>query len=193
MPKSTTGLRNAVRIIGGEHRSRRIQFPDAPGLRPTADRVRETLFNWLQEDVGGARCLDLFAGSGALGLEALSRGASVVTFVDTNSDAIAAISTALATLAISGSIAQRADAQSWITTHDGKTAPYDIIFLDPPFADKLLPTICHALANSALLAAGCRIYIEDESPVTADALPASWQMSKSKRAGAVHFYLFDNA
>lgn len=190
--KTRAGQRNVVRIIGGEHRSRRIQFPDAPGLRPTADRVRETLFNWLQEDVGGARCLDLFAGSGALGLEALSRGATTVTFVDTSSAATIAITAALSALGISGSPVQRADALSWIATHDGKSLPFDIIFLDPPFSDGLLPTISQALASSALLKPGCRIYVESEAPLTAEAVPESWQLTKSRRAGAVHFYLFDS-
>jgi 16S rRNA (guanine966-N2)-methyltransferase len=189
MPKSPNGSRNSVRIISGEHRSRKIQFPDVPGLRPTADRIRETLFNWLREDVAGARCLDLFAGSGALGLEALSRGASAVSFIDASSAAIAAIRTALTTLRIDGSSVYHADAQAWIKAQPNTVAPYDIVFLDPPFAANLLPSVCHLLVDSSLLSPGSKIYLESATDLSDADLPKSWVKLKSGKAGAVFFYL----
>ena len=129
------GYRNQFRIIAGIWRRRRLAFPKLPDIRPSPDRVRETLFNWLREQVAGARCLDLFAGSGALGLEALSRGACQVTFVDQERQAVEAISAHLQNLGATGGEVVQAEALAFLR---GTPAAFDIVFLDPPFASELL-------------------------------------------------------
>ena len=139
--KPAPGKRNSLRIIGGGWRGRRVHFPDSPGLRPTPDRVRETLFNWLQFSVAGTRCLDLFAGSGALGLEALSRGAREVVFVD---EAAAVAQTLREELERLGGTAQapacvHASAARYLATPG---EPFDLIFLDPPFGPRRSAAIC---------------------------------------------------
>src|SRR5277367_3125267 len=134
---NASGGRNSVRIIGGGWRGRRVSFPDIPGLRPTPDRVRETLFNWLQHSVAGSRCLDLFAGSGALGLEALSRGAREVVFVDQAQAAISHLQTQISRLdAVARTRIMGEDAGRYL-----RTSPevFDIVFLDPPFGQGALP------------------------------------------------------
>ena len=125
---------NGIRIIGGEWRGRRLPVPNVTGLRPTLDRFRETLFNWLMFDVEGARCLDLFAGSGALGLEALSRGAAYVDFVDNSKAAITGINQHLASLNCTAARTHQQPAEAWLKAQSAsdKLAPYDLIFLDPP-------------------------------------------------------------
>lgn len=190
MEKPPSGHRNTIRIIGGAHRSRKLLFPAAPGLRPTADRVRETLFNWLQEDIAGARCLDLFAGSGALGLEALSRAASSVAFVDNNGDATRAISASLSLLGLDNASVHRGDALQWLRDQAACGQTFDIVFLDPPFGAELLPSVTAALAASPVLGAGCKIYIETAEPLTEKELPSAWRQLKAKRAGAVNYYLY---
>ncbi len=177
-----------MRIIGGRWRGRRVPVADARGLRPTADRVRETLFNWLQADIAGARCLDLFAGSGALGLEALSRGAAHCTFVDSNSEVLRGVSSALATLEGSDrALCQAQTAERFIA---GCVEPFDLVFLDPPFSDDLLVATCRQLHDSPALAGHSLVYIESaQSAVTLD-LPLAWQPLRQKRAGAVHYALY---
>src|SRR5690242_17568414 len=138
------GYRNEFRIIAGQWRRRKLHFPDVPGIRPSPDRVRETLFNWLRERVEGARCLDLFAGSGALGLEAMSRGAAQVVFVDQDRQAAQAIREHLALLDAAGGEVREAEAQAWLTQ---TPQPFDLVFLDPPFDADMLPSICARLAE----------------------------------------------
>lgn len=183
--------RGEVRIIGGRWRGRRLPVADAPGLRPTADRIRETLFNWLQPNLVGARCLDLFAGSGALGIEALSRGAAHCTFVDSNTDVLRSISAVLAQL--NASEWAVCHAQTAATFIAGSPAPFDVVFLDPPFAQELLPDICQQLQANGVLDASSLIYIESghcaEPYIPGDA----WQALRQKRAGAVHYGLFSCA
>mgnify|MGYP002629153899 CR=1 FL=1 len=191
-PKSKARPRspNSVRIIGGTHRTRRIQFPDAPGLRPTHDRIRETLFNWLRDEIRGARCLDLFAGSGALGFESLSRGASWVEFVDSNRQVNTAIKDALTLLKLENATVHCANASHWIETQTAREQGFDVVFLDPPFGENLLPEVCKLLAESAMLNPACKIYLEMDASKTEIEMPATWTLLKSKRTGSVSFRLY---
>ena len=178
------GYREEFRIIGGEWRSRRLRFPPLPGIRPSPDRVRESLFNWLRDRIEGARCLDLFAGSGALGLEALSRGAASVTFVDKERAAAQAIRDHLELLKAQGGEMVQSDAFAWLGRSPG---PFELVFLDPPFDADLVPEACTRLAQG-WLKPGAWVYVEHaaESP---PALPEGWQVLKESRAGRVGFRL----
>ncbi|MGH8372471.1 MAG: 16S rRNA (guanine(966)-N(2))-methyltransferase RsmD [Gammaproteobacteria bacterium] len=179
------GYRNEFRIIGGEWRRRRLGFPAVPGIRPSPDRVRETLFNWLQGRVEGAQCLDLFAGSGALGLEALSRGAASCVFVDQERAVVEMLRAHLANLRVQTAELVQSDAIAYL---DGAGGRFDLVFLDPPFASDLLPRALNALADHALLVPEARIYIEcavGQMP----ALPVGWRMLREARAGNVEFGL----
>jgi len=178
-----------LRIIGGQWKRRRLSFPAEPGLRPTADRVRETLFNWLQFDITGRRCLDLFAGSGACGLEALSRGAAFVRFVERSAPVANALRVNLGQLDVAPDRASvvQADALSWLQS--GNTdGTFDLVFVDPPYAEGLLLPALNALQQSALLSPAAIVYIEDRQPLTA-LLPSHWYLRRSSRAGAVYFGL----
>ncbi|HKK23477.1 MAG TPA: 16S rRNA (guanine(966)-N(2))-methyltransferase RsmD [Pseudohaliea sp.] len=175
-----------IRIIGGEWRGRRLAVADRPGLRPTADRVRETLFNWLQFDIVGARCLDLFAGSGALGLEALSRGAAAVTFVDNDREAIAQLRAALDTLGAGERASCRLErAERFLAEAPG---PFDLIFLDPPFAGDGLAMASHRLDDACHR--DTLVYVETDLRDPAAALPAGWTCQRSGRGGGVQFGLY---
>ena len=175
----------ALRIIGGQWRSRRLSFPMLPGLRPTPDRVRETLFNWLAPIVEGARCLDLFAGSGALGLEALSRGAAEVVFVEHDHRAAQALRNNLYKLDATERV-HEADALAWL--QHTTSQPFDIVLLDPPFGLGLLNPVCALLAGGGWLAAGAMVYLESE-PDAPLQLPAGMAMVRDKRAGQVAYRL----
>ena len=176
----------SLRIIGGEWRGRRIRFPGEGGIRPTPDRVRETLFNWLMGRVEGSRCLDLFAGSGALGLEALSRGAAHATFVERARKNVAALREVTSKLAPGRSKVIEAEALAWLA---GPAQPFDIVFLDPPFADGLLTDAMRLLEARGWLAAGAFIYLEAPARAGEPALPAGWAMHRTGRAGAVGYHL----
>lgn len=183
--------RNELRIIGGKWRGRRVQFPDLDAIRPTPDRVRETLFNWLQHVIAGSRCLDLFAGSGALGLEALSRGAAQVVFVDRERDVIRQLDETLSTLEAHGAESHAQDALRFLEG-SGSVAipkPFDVVFLDPPFAAEFLPDVCSALEDRGWLASRATIYIETPARAGAPTLPANWILLKSGRAGEVGYHL----
>jgi len=182
------GYRNEFRIIAGQWRRRKLHFPDAPGIRPSPDRVRETLFNWLQERIEGARCLDLFAGSGALGLEALSRGATQAVFVDQDRLTTAAIREHLGLLKAEGGEVQQAEALSWLAQ---APRPFDIVFLDPPFDADLLPKVCARLAEGWLKPRAC-VYVEHAAEKV-PLLPAGWVALKQSRAGRVAFGLWSPA
>ena len=177
---------NTLRIIGGEWRSRRIRFPGLKGLRPTPDRVRETLFNWLAAEVAGSRCLDLFAGSGALGLEALSRGAASVTFIEREREAADRLRETATHLAPGRVAVLHADALAWL---GGASQPFDIVFLDPPFDSGLLPVAMRALESGGWLAPNARIYLEGPARAGPPALPDDWILHRSGRAGAVGYHL----
>ena len=180
---------NTLRIIAGQWRSRRLAFPDVEGLRPTADRVRETLFNWLQDSIAREDCLDLFAGSGACGMEALSRGARHVTFVDSSAAATAAIRQNLALLGAVGGQVVCEDSLRWLQQQSPQPR-FGLVFLDPPFAADLLARSAAALEGSGLLRDGALVYIESAQPLTTLALPQPWRALKAKQAGNVHFGLY---
>ncbi len=182
------GGSNTLRIIGGEWGGRKLRFADGEGLRPTTDRVRETLFNWLAPLIHGARCLDLFAGSGALGLEALSRGAGEVVFVDTNPAAIAALKENLALLKAENGEVKRGDALSYLR---GESRKFDVVFLDPPFRRDLLQPALQLLAENNWLATGARLYLELESEQPLPELPQGWEVLRSKQAGQVAYHLVE--
>jgi 16S rRNA (guanine966-N2)-methyltransferase len=174
----------SLRIIGGRWRSRLLEFDAGAGVRPTPDRVRQTLFDWLSPLIDGARCLDLFAGSGALGFEALSRGAAQVCFVDSGATQARAIRAAAERLGASAQIeVVQAEALAWLNSTSQR---FDIVFLDPPYGSGLLPALLGALPR--LLANGNRVYLEWPGSQTL-ALPQGYRSLKEKRAGGVSYGL----
>lgn len=178
---------SSLRIIGGIWRSRKLPFPCIEGLRPTADRIRETLFNWLAADIHQARCLDMCAGSGALGFEAISRGASLAVMLDTHPAAVAQLKTNCKTLQTDQVQVHRQDALSFLKA--GCSEPFTLIFLDPPFAANLWQPLAEALQQGGWLAPEALIYVEAplNQPIL---LPASWQLIKDKKAGQVAYRLY---
>ncbi|MDD2759728.1 MAG: 16S rRNA (guanine(966)-N(2))-methyltransferase RsmD [Methylomonas sp.] len=180
-------MSGSLRIIGGQWRSRVIAFDDAPGLRPTPSRVRETLFNWLQADVAGSRCLDLFAGSGALGFEAASRGAKQVVQVENNPRTCQNLEENAAILQAGQIEVVQADVLFFLQSC---RASFDVVFLDPPFAQGLVPPICCQLDRSGLVAPYGKIYIETERALKLHDLPDTWRLLKHKVAGDVGYNLY---
>ena len=185
-PGGRPGGSFVLRIIGGEWRGRKIHFPPVAAIRPTPDRVRETVFNWLQGVVAGSRCLDLYAGSGALGLEALSRGAAEVVFVDVDPAVTRHLATTLQALGDARGRVVTADARYFLGTPD---RPFDIVFLDPPFAEPVLGEVCVALERAGWLAPGGFVYLEAPAAAGPPELPAGWTLCRSKRAGEVGYHL----
>lgn len=182
---------STVRIIGGEWRGRKLSFPEIEGLRPTPDRVRETLFNWLQSYLPGARCLDLFSGSGALGIEALSRGAASVTFVDQAAEVVSQLRSNINLLKAQNAEIIAASALDWLDSRQpDQEARYDLVFMDPPFHKGMVAPICEMLENRSLLREQAMIYIETEHSLTLDTLPANWALHREKTAGQVAYRLF---
>jgi len=176
--------RNSFRVIGGRWRGRRLEFPALAAVRPSPDRVRETAFNWLAPFIEGARCLDLFAGSGALGLEALSRGAAEVVFVDRERELVDVIRRHLTLLgALESAHLAHADALAFL--RGGGHAPFDIAFLDPPYGQGLLPPCLQALPR--WLKPLNRVYVEGEAELDMT-LPPGWRVLKSRRAGMVGYH-----
>jgi 16S rRNA (guanine966-N2)-methyltransferase len=187
--RSVRAQSRVLRIIGGRHRGRRLQFPAGVEIRPTPDRVRETLFNWLQPRIAGARVLDLFAGSGALGLEALSRGAGQVTFVERERRAVTGIETLLQEWRETSAEVVCGDALAWLRRFPG-TPPFDIVFLDPPYDAALLGEAAMALAADGCLAPDARVYLERRAREPLAALPPRWRELRAGRAGEVGYHLF---
>jgi 16S rRNA (guanine966-N2)-methyltransferase len=185
------GGRNSVRIIGGGWRGRRVSFPDIPGLRPTPDRVRETLFNWLQHAITGARCLDLFAGSGVLGLEALSRGAKELVFVEQAVAASRALQQQLIRFGGErrGRVVEMGAVRFLRTAAEIYGGPFDIVFLDPPFGRDALAEYVPMLDAGQWLESGALVYLENEKSAGVPVLPARWELLKSKSAGEVGYHL----
>ena len=176
-----------IRIIAGSWRRRRLPVVEIDGLRPTPDRVRETLFNWLADDVPGARCLDLFAGTGALGLEAASRGAQWVTLVERDPRAVAQLEANCKMLNASQVEVVHRDAMQWIAATRER---YEIVFLDPPFGSFDLREIAAALERHGRLLPNALIYLETRADHEAEAqVPESWRVLKDGRAGRVRYYL----
>jgi 16S rRNA (guanine966-N2)-methyltransferase len=176
-----------LRIVAGNWRSRLLDIADVPGLRPTSERIRETLFNWLVPTIDGTRCLDLFAGTGALGLEALSRGAAECVFVEKSSLAAKTLRSSIAVLDAQGATVHNCDATRFLS---GKqTGTFDIVFLDPPFAADMLDDLCRLLNEASVLASGALIYLEEDRARSAAILPNGWRVVKSKNAGNVRYSL----
>lgn len=169
-----------MRIIGGNWRGRWIEVPLASGLRPTPDRQRETLFNWLAPFIVGARCLDLFAGSGALGFEALSRGASEVVMVDRDRRVSRMLEHTRTRLQAETAVIVCADAKSWLRDTPGC---FDLVFLDPPFDADILASTCVTLAEPGRLSQPAHVYLELESGSPAPPLPPGWQVIRQAKAG----------
>lgn len=182
---------STVRIIGGEWRGRKLSFPEIESLRPTPDRVRETLFNWLQSYLPGARCLDLFSGSGALGMEALSRGAASVTFVDQAAEVVSQLRSNINLLKAQNAEIIAASALNWVDSRlPDQEARYDLVFMDPPFHKGLVAPICEMLEQRSLLREEAMIYIETERSLALDNLPPNWTLHREKTAGQVAYRLF---
>jgi 16S rRNA (guanine966-N2)-methyltransferase len=178
-----------LRIVAGKWRSRLLDIADLPGLRPTSERVRETLFNWLAPSIQGARCLDLFAGTGALGFEALSRGAAQVVFVDNSRRATKAIGNSAKMLDAAGAVIHCGDATEYV--RNARAASFDIIFLDPPFADDRLGELCGQIDACGILAPGGRIYVEQDRARPGTRLPDRWRVLKDRMAGNVRYMLVE--
>jgi 16S rRNA (guanine966-N2)-methyltransferase len=206
-------VKNKLRIIGGDWRSRQLNFVDAPGLRPTPARVRETLFNWLQYEIYGKQCLDLYSGSGALGFEAASRGAKLVIQVENNVQACRSLKdNALALSAADRIKVVQSDVLRYLA---GDAQTFDVVFLDPPFGQNLVVQTCQLLEENGWLAKHAKIYVETERHfdfscrtflpgtlrVNANSLPANlscgaskpenWRQLKSKSAGEIGYHLFE--
>ncbi|TDJ42304.1 MAG: 16S rRNA (guanine(966)-N(2))-methyltransferase RsmD [Gammaproteobacteria bacterium] len=188
-PRKQVRQSSLIRIIAGRWKGRRITIV-ADGIRPTGDRVRETLFNWLMPHIHNARCLDLFAGTGALGIEALSRGAGSVVFAERNRPAAKAIRNMLKDLA-----GDEEYARTKIITIDalkldlGAKGPFDIVFLDPPFDGPHLQDLCTLLEQSNALAPSAHIYMEMDRRQDLPELPTTWAVSKEQTAGQVRYAL----
>ena len=176
---------SVVRIIGGRHRGRKLPFAEMPGLRPTGDRIRETLFNWLQPVIEGARCLDLFSGSGALGMEAASRGAGRVVMVEQAGSVVRQLERNRELLGLDQIEIVRADALQFL---EQPASPFDIVFLDPPFDSDLLAPLCQRL-TLGWLADDARIYLEEDISRPFPELPEDWHWLKQKTAGRVRYGL----
>lgn len=168
-----------LRIIGGEFRRRQLPVLDSPGLRPTPDRVRETLFNWLGQQLYGHHVLDLFAGTGALGIEALSRGAASVDFIERDPRVSAQLSANLELLNINSSTVHINDVQAYLTR---PAKPYTLVFLDPPFHQQLAAPCCFALEEGGWLTSEAMIYLETETSMAPN-VPANWQLHRETQAG----------
>lgn len=186
--------RGSCRIIGGRWRGRVISFDDAEGLRPTTDRIRETVFNWLQPYIHQSRCLDVFAGSGALGFEALSRGAGELVFVEKNIRTVKRIKQNIETLGAEEVTVHHQDALAWLqsSAKNCDSGRFDLVFLDPPFHSELLAMSCRLLDKSGCLAEDAIIYVEHNRD-TAIELPENWVALKEKKAGQVAYRLFQNS
>jgi len=176
-----------LRIVAGNWRSRLLQIADVSGLRPTPERIRETLFNWLAPKTHGATCLDLCAGTGALGLEALSRGAGEVVFVERSTIAFTTLQSNIALLGGTNAEVLNVDARDYLGGSGAR--PFDIVFLDPPFAADLYDELCRLLVGQRWLADDARIYIEMDKDQPELSLPPGWQVLKNKTAGKVRYML----
>ncbi|MGE4801145.1 16S rRNA (guanine(966)-N(2))-methyltransferase [Yersinia hibernica] len=185
--QATQASAGQIRIIGGKWRGRKLPVPDSPGLRPTTDRVRETLFNWLAPMIQGARCLDCFAGSGALGLEALSRYAGEATLLEADRHVAKQLSSNLALLHADNGQVVNTNSLQWLA-QPGQ--PFDLVFLDPPFRKGLLTDTINLLEQFNWLTADAWIYVEAEAESTAADVPASWQLHREKIAGQVAYRLY---
>lgn len=175
-----------IRIIGGKYRGKKLTFPERPGLRPTKDFVKETLFNWLMHDIRGSTCLDAFAGSGALGFEAFSRGAAKVILLEQDQSAYASLEKHVASFNAPTTIT--AIKTNTLDFLQQTTMQFDIVFLDPPFAENLIQSCLNILSIRPLISPGGLVYIESPTNITLD--EHFWQISKLKKAGQVIYGLY---
>lgn len=189
MKKPTSGGSGQIRIIGGQWRGRKLPVPDSPGLRPTTDRVRETLFNWLAPSMVDARCLDCFAGSGALGLEALSRYAGSATLLEMERQVAQQLQKNLATLKATHGKVVNTNTLAFLNQTG---TPHDIVFVDPPFRKGLLEETLHLLESNGWLASDALIYVESEVENGLPPVPASWDLHREKIAGQVAYRLYQH-
>jgi len=197
VPAAEVSKRGQCRIIGGKWRGRHIKFDDAQGLRPTTDRIRETVFNWLQPYLASSRCLDCFAGSGVLGFEALSRGAKALVCIELNMKTVKNLKQNALTLDAKAVTVFHADTLSWLQSvgKENSLKPYrekqfDLVFLDPPFRSGLLAESAAVLNSSGCLAEDAIIYVEHAVDETVE-LPENWQCLKNKKTGQVVYQLFE--
>jgi len=177
---------NKVRIIGGLWRGRKLSFVDSQQLRPTPDRVRETLFNWLSPQIQGAKCLDLYAGSGILGFEAISRGALAVVMVEKDLSQVKQLRANTKLLETSQIKIIKANVLDWL---DQKGEAFDIVFMDPPYYKNLLSQTCALLEKNHWLARNALIYLESENDLNATSISEGWKIIKSKTSGQVKYSL----
>nr|WP_318383426.1 16S rRNA (guanine(966)-N(2))-methyltransferase [uncultured Enterobacter sp.] len=187
MKKPNRAASGQIRIIGGQWRGRKLPVPDSPGLRPTTDRVRETLFNWLAPSMVNARCLDCFAGSGALGLEALSRYASAATLLEMERGVAQQLSQNLATLKAANAKVVNTNTLSFLNQNG---TPHDIVFVDPPFRKGLLDETLRLLECNGWLADDALIYVESEVENGLPPVPVHWDLHREKVAGQVAYRLY---
>jgi 16S rRNA (guanine966-N2)-methyltransferase len=190
-PKTSksTATPSILRVIGGDWRSRKLAFHPAEGLRPTLDRVRETAFNWLAPYMQGAECLDLFAGSGALTFEALSRGARFVHTNELNPLVVKTIQSQLDLLKCESERFHLSSFNGEAPTEGHLNRQFDVIFLDPPFRKELLEVCCQNLDKLDIFKPNCQIYLESEVPLEQLQLPEGWELIKQKKAGQTHYGL----
>lgn len=187
-PRKPSVSTNQLRIIGGQWRGRKLSFPDVEGLRPTGDRIRETLFNWLAPDIQGARCLDLFAGSGALGLEALSRGASYSLLLERDYQAATALKQNLHILKTDAGQLLQVDSLKYLEAGN-QDAPFDVVFIDPPFELNLWSQVIKSLEQGNWLEADACVYLEAPRDCLV-ATPNHWHLHRDKQAGQVNYRLY---
>ena len=189
-PRSTpsAGRAGMIRLISGQWRGRKLPVHDVDGLRPTTDRVKETLFNWLAAEVRASRCLDVFAGSGSLGFEALSRYASYVMMIEQEPKAARQLQQNLQTLQCTQAQVVCRDALQVL--QQPCTEPFELVFLDPPFRKELLSQVIPLLEQQGWLADSALIYLERENEGTPPVIPANWQLLKDKQAGQVCYQLY---
>lgn len=183
-------MKQKVKIIGGKWRGRNLPFPNIEGLRPTPARVRETVFNWLQYDIVASRCLDLYAGSGALGIEAVSREAKYLVQVDCHAQVCQQLRDNKDVLATECIEIVSQDVQTYL---EGEAQRFDVVFLDPPFTKGLVLSTVYALEDNGWLASGAKIYIELEKDFQLLDMPKNWHALKHKITGEVAYYLFERA
>jgi len=189
-PRAAGSGRHEVRIIGGQWKRSKLPVPDKPGLRPTPDRVRETLFNWLGQDLTGWRCLDAFAGSGALGFEAASRGAAEVVLLERDAELVRLLRESKQRLKAETLRIEPSDALAWMAR--GSAAPFDLVFLDPPFDAGLFERAL-AAARTVLVPGGL-VYLESPEPWPDEKLaPLGYTSQRQARAGAVHYHLLQRS
>lgn len=185
--KKTNRPAGQIRIIGGQWRGRKLPVPDSPGLRPTTDRVRETLFNWLAPSMVDARCLDCFAGSGALGLEALSRYAASATLLEMDRSVSQQLQQNLTTLKATNAKVVNTNALAFLAQ---KGTPHEVVFIDPPFRKGLLEETLTLLENNGWLADDALIYVESEVENGLPPVPVNWDLHREQVAGQVAYRLY---